>query len=271
VRALLERIPTPQQYYRLTGASFRALCPEKSGHMNMGLWPAATLRAGQEGLIGLAFRSACELLDRQGIARPRGVLDLGCGWGGTGRLWSEAFPLVPYFGVNASAEQVAAARAHTRQSARSEQIRYLLARAEDDDLPWAEVDLAISIEAMFHFADKARIIQAMTPHVKGAVLLEICVENRRVIDNPLLTPSLHSAWTTAQYAQAFAGNGWSRVRIDDIGTNVFDGFLEYVRAIDEAAYDGRRAILRQLVEASQALAEAHARGDLRYVSVVADK
>jgi hypothetical protein len=86
-----------------------------------------------------------------------------------------------------------------------------------------------------------------------------------------LTPSLHAAWTTKEYAQAFALNGWSRVRIEDIGTRVFAGFLEYVRAIDEASFDGRRAILRQLVEASEALAEAHARGDLRYVSIVADK
>src|SRR6478609_2235782 len=147
VRALLERIPTPQQYYRLTGASFRALCPEKSGHMNMGLWPASTLRGAQEDLIGVAFRAGCEILDRHGVARPRGVLDLGCGWGGTGKLWAETFPLVPYFGINASGEQVIAARDLARQGARAEQVRYLLAHAEDGDLPWAKVDLAISIEA----------------------------------------------------------------------------------------------------------------------------
>jgi hypothetical protein len=268
VRALLERIPTAQQYYRLTGSSFRALCPEKSGHMNMGLWPAPTLRAAQEDLIALAFGAAAKLYDRQAIACPRGVIDLGCGWGGTGRLWAEAFPFVPYLGVNASSEQVATARSCARPT---DQVRYLVARAEEDRVPWKSADLAISIEAMFHFVDKARIIEAMTPHVKGAVLLEICVENRQVIDNPLLTPSLHSAWTTTRYEQAFAQNGWSAVRFEDIGSRVFDGFLDYARSIDEAFYDGRRAILRQLIEASQALAEAHARGDLRYVTIVADR
>jgi hypothetical protein len=175
---------------------------------------------------------------------------------------------VPYVGVNASVEQVAAARASAHVG--SEQVRYLLGRAEDETLPWASVDLAMSIEAMFHFADKSRILRAMTPHVKGAVFLDICVENPRVIDDPLLTPSLHSAWTTRQYATAFAENGWSSVRFEDVGSQVFNGFFDRVQSIDEASYDGRRTILRQLVGAAASLVRAYARGDLRYVVVVAN-
>lgn len=273
MRELLERIPNPQQYYRLTGSSFRALCPERSGHMNMGLWPAPSLRVAQEQLIFVALGAARDLFHRWELA-PRGVMDLGSGWGGTAPLWSAAFPGIPYVGINASAEQVKVARAAAASrsgQAGPEHVRYISARAEDGDLPWQTVDLVLSIEAMFHFVDKSRIIQAMTRSVRGAVLLEICVEDPRVLDDPLLLPSLHAAWSTARYERAFADHRWSRVHFEDVGARVFEGFSACLRTIDESSFEGRRAILRQLIRATEALARAHERGGLRYVLVVADR
>lgn len=258
-----ERVPDAARYYRVTEDSFRALCPEASGHMNMGLWPARGLCDAQVALVRLALREAAARCGETAIT-PRGVLDLGSGWGASRAVFDEVFPRTPYVGVNLSREQVAAARLAT---AHVPQTEYVVGRVEDaGTLPWDRVDLLFSIEAAFHFEGKASLLfEAAARGIRLVTLLEICVEDPAVALDPLLAPSLRNAWSLDRYERAFAGAGFAKVSAVDIGDRVFPGFLAYLEALDERAYRGRRAVLDQLRRATRRIATAAARGEIRYL------
>jgi hypothetical protein len=260
---LHERIPDAARYYRVTEDSFRALCPDASGHMNMGLWPARGLCDAQQALVRLALEEAAARC-RETAITPRGVLDLGSGWGASRALFDEVFPRTPYVGVNLSREQVAAAR---RATAHVPETEYVVGRVEDRDaIPWYRVDLLFSIEAAFHFADKASLLAgAAARGIRLVTLLEICVEEPAVAQDPLLAPSLKNAWSLDRYERAFDVAGFGRVSAKDLGPRVFPGFLGYLDALDERTYRGRRAVLDQLRRATRRIATAAARGEIRYL------
>jgi len=263
-----EHLATSEQYYRVTGASFRALCPESSGHMNMGLWPAPTLRAAQEGLVALALAHATSIFGERHDT-PRAILDLGCGWGAARAVFQSSFPGVPYTGVSSAEEQIDAARELNALIPRTE---YVCARVEEvGRLPWAQADLVTSIEAAFHFANKRELLGAAARHgARALVLAELCVEDPSVARDPLLVPSLRHAWSCAEYDRACVDAGFGRPRVDDIAPQVLPGFLAHLASIDEATYLGRRAILKQLRRATAALVEAAERGAVRYVVIRAE-
>jgi hypothetical protein len=144
------------------------------------------------------------------------------------------------------------------------------ARCFRSALPWDRIDLVFSIEAAFHFEDKAAILEeAGRRRVRLVTMLEICVEDSAVVDDPLLTPSLHNAWSSRQYENALATAGFGRVEIEDIGDRVFAGFLDYLESLDAGAYGGRRAILEQLRRATRSLVLAAAGERVRYVLLTA--
>jgi hypothetical protein len=265
-----ERIANASQYYRVTERSFRALCPEASGHMNMGLWPAPSLRLAQEQLVCHALDAAQRVLASQAAPARKGLLDLGCGWGGSRRLFERFFPGRPYFGVNSSATQLEVAREANQDIP---DTHYLLANIDDAPaLPWERVSAVVSIEAAFHFADKQALVQAAAKHDVGCLsFLDICLEDPRVASDPLLRPSLKHAWSTASYTSALASTNWSRVQIEDLNGRVFPAFSEYLETLDERSYSGRRPLLEQLRRATAALVRASALGDVRYVLIVAER
>ena len=265
MRTRRERVPTAAQYYRVTGDSFRALCPAASGHMNMGVWPAPSLLAAQESLVRLALDRAQARLRTPGDPEPpRGILDLGSGWGASRPLFDEAFPRTPYFGVNISREQIDVARVATAHVPRT---TYVVGRVEDREaLPWSEIDLLFSIEAAFHFEDKRALLrEAAARGIRLLNWMEICVEDRRLAKDPLLAPALRNAWSVKEYQQALGAARLERITVEDVGDRVFPGFLAYLDALDDRAYRGRRAVLDQLRRATRAIAAAALRGDIRYV------
>lgn len=265
-----ERIATSQQYYRVTERSFRALCPEASGHMNMGLWPAASLRSAQERLVCHALEAAREVLARRTDRQRHGLLDLGCGWGGSRRLFDRVFPGAPYFGVNSSYPQLETAREANRGIL---DTHYICANLDDAPaLPWREVAAVFSIEAAFHFTSKQALLEAAAEHdLRCLAFLDVCIENPRVASDPLLRPSLKNAWSTARYEAALAATQWARVEIEDLSARVFPGFSQHLEMLDERRYTGRRSLLDQLRRATTALARASALGDVRYVLIVAER
>src|SRR5689334_13740315 len=149
---------TAQRYYDGTEGPYRALCPERSGHMNMGYWPAGSLREAQARLVqetALHCRERCPGL--------QSMVDAGSGWGGSARIFAGAFANLAYTGVNLSATQIEAARTANRDL---EGVRYV----QQDITAFAEtmapVDAFVSIEAAFHFERKERLLEALRPKVR---------------------------------------------------------------------------------------------------------
>ena len=245
-------------YYAGTERAYLALCPQRSGHMNMGYWPASSLQEAQERLITDALAHC-----RQRTPGLRSVIDAGSGWGGTARLLRSQLPDVRYTGVNVSAAQVQAA---TARHAASAQVAYVCSDIRAHVAQMAPADALLSVEAAFHFEDKAAWIHALRGKVRSVTLLEICIEQPRLIERaPLLRSSLGAGWSLQRYLETFRDAGFRAPEVEDVSAKTFGGFAEYLRGWDCAGYDASRAVLRQFRRAFQQVAELARGGALRYM------
>ncbi len=251
-------------YYEGTEHSYRTLCPSLSGHMNMGLWPSQTLRSAQETLV------------LNGLNRVRAsnhtiqvVVDAGSGWGGSRQLVAEVFPNAHYTGVNVSQKQIDAARALNQGVGNTEyQYGSVEEHAKED---W-KADLFMSVEAAFHFENKRNLYRNVAKRAKSMLLLEICVTNEdNVRNNPLLRPALGHAWSLDTYNSELTTCGYKNVEIQDLSSQVFDGFSDYLRTISLPSYEGNAAVLRQFRLAFGRMAKLAKQGELQYVQIWADK
>lgn len=249
------------RYYALTGRSYRALCPERSGHMNMGYWPAPSLRAAQESLVRA---TAAHCLQR--MPTLRSVLDAGSGWGGSARLFCEMISGVRYLGVNVTAEQVEYAREANADLA---DVRYAHGAIEEFARDMEPVDCCVSIEAAFHFEAKELLLARLRDKVKLLTFMDICVEDPAPIrDNPLLS-ALCNAWSSARYREALGDAGYRALEMEDVSDRTFASFSSHLSAQRPAGYDESAAILRQFRAAFRELSVLQRGRALRYVRLSA--
>lgn len=253
---------TSLRYYQQTGASYRALCPERSGHMNMGYWPADSLRSAQEALVR-------DVISECARRTPglRTVLDAGSGWGGSGRMFAERLAGVEYVGVNLSAEQISAAEQSTRDLPN---VRYVQGEIGAYTRAMNPVDAVVSIEAAFHFENKTELLRTLRPKTRSLTMLEICVENAAVVErNMLLRAALGHAWSLDRYLTTLHEEGYRDIEVHDVSAQTFAGFARYLRTWDQIGYDGSVAIARQFRSAFSQLEKLAEAGLMRYVRLSA--
>ena len=251
-------------YYEGTEHSYRTLCPKLSGHMNMGIWPADTLCSAQEALIqkGLsrAFASGVSI---------NSIVDAGSGWGGTRRLVNSIFPFASYTGVNVSQIQIEAARSHNALIKRTD---YKHAAVEEFVRSEWQSGLFMSVEAAFHFENKASLFCDVSERTQSMLLFDICVaDDDKVKQSSLLKPAIGQAWSVEDYRNELPRCGFKNVEIEDLSPLVFDGFRDYLRTVPLASYQGSAAVLRQFRLAFGRMAKLAEHGKLQYVQVWAER
>lgn len=250
------------KYYEIMERPFQALCPERSGYMNIGLWPAPTVAAAQGALVDAVLATLATH-----APAPRGLVEGGSGWGASRKHVGVRFPEASYVGINLSAEQVAAARA---ANARWPRTTYLHAPIEAlDSLDLHDADAFFAVEAAIHFKGKDRLLKVLAERgVKAVALGEIVVRDMpAVLANPYLAPALHQCWSLEAYQAALTDAGFTRQTCDDVTAAVFRGMVGYAAAIDVETYPENPEILRQLQCAFGELAALAERGALAYVVI----
>lgn len=253
-------------YYAMMAKSFRALCPDDSCHMNVGLWPASSLRCAQESMIERTLSLGAEL-----VGGPiRSVADAGGGWGGTRAIVERLFPGAAYRGVNLASEQVDHA---ARINESLPNTRFVVGRVEDPEIAaqWLFGDLLVSVEAAFHFEDKAALLgRARERGVRAVSFAEILVEDLApIVSHRLLASSLRHAWSRAQYQKTLAALDADVSIVRAPGRPLAD-FAAHVTALDADAFvqrGGRRGLLEQLRRAFSELARLEWAGLVEYAFV----
>lgn len=247
-------------YYQLTEESYFALCPELSGHMNMGLWPSQTLRQAQEKLVRevLSFHRSHSV-----DFISKGIVDAGCGWGGSRALFYELLPDVPYFGFNTSERQLSHSRERNK---RIPNTNYYLKDIHEID-SFCPADSLISIEAAFHFQRKRDLIGKLKRlAIQHVTLADIVVDKFEAIEKlDLLQPALSFAWSSEQYRKAFEQNGFRAAEIQDVSSRVFEGWSKYLHSIDSQTYRGRKRLLQQFQIGFHQMQELSVDKDIRYL------
>jgi hypothetical protein len=253
---------TSTRYYVATEQPFRALCPERSGHMNMGYWPASSLKDAQRALVADAVMTC-----RKHTSGAFQVVDAGSGWGGSARVFKELIPGVRYTGVNSSLAQVQAARSASEDLV---DVHYVHADICSYVHEMPAADCLVSIEAAFHFEDKAQLLESLRHKVEQINMLEICVEDPPAVrSRRLLKAALGDAWSVNQYVAHLHEAGFSGVEVHDVSGCTFEGFASYLAGLEPEHYLERAAMLRQFQAAFETLAHLAGSGAVRYVRLAA--
>lgn len=230
-----------EKYYRLTEDDYLALCPDKSSHMNMGLWPASSLKDAQQGLVFsfIKFIKENSKLDFENI------IDAGSGWGGTRKYYAEFFPEVGYLGINTSQRQIIHSRKINKSFSNTDYIKSDIERVEELNLP--SKSIFISLEAAFHFGEKAHIIDSLNRYhdIDEIFIGDLLVEDEVVKNDSYLRSALHNAFSFDQYEKAFKEAGFTISRRKNIGEHVFKGWSEYLNSVDVGSFKGQKKILKQ--------------------------
>ena len=247
-----------RQYYQKTETAFRDLCPEQSGHMNFGMWPAPSLRTAQENLIRAVI--ALYPTDRP---PPRKIVEAGSGWGGARALFHAAFPDAEYIGINMSARQVEWAR---ELNHRIPNTSYHIGAIED--LPaavLADADAFFAIEAAFHFKEKATLLHNLRRANIGVVAIaDFVVSDRAAIaQNVILRRTMPHVWSAEQYGIGLKQAGYSEIHCHDVSQDVFAGLANFLAARKERG-EMNGMIERQLTAAAHDMACLSADGALSY-------
>jgi|SRR5579872_3193506 len=255
------------KYYALTEGPYLQLCPDRSGYMNMGSWPALSLEDAQKKLIR-------ELVSFRGSRNPKSpslIVDAGSGWGAARKMFFELFPECKYIGINNSARQIA----HARRV--NSEIPFTEYKCMDIEEFCPEIfdggSVLVAVEAAFHFECKEGVIAKMShAGIEEVMLAEIC--SSRSLDvsaDPLLKAPLRHCWTVDKYEEELRRNGYSEFSLVDVSNRTFEGFLNYLMTLDPQSMGSSRRLVRQFQKAFARMMELAVAGQLRYVFIVAAK
>lgn len=248
------------KYYELTEDSYLFLCPQKSGHMNMGFWPATSLRDAQEQLVSRVLDFHTKNMDQM----PKAIVDAGSGWGGSRKIFDSKFTGTPYIGVNSSPKQLSHAIALNKGISNT---LYRFANIHDvASIDICNADTLISIEAAFHFPKKEELFPKIAAAgIRHLTIADICVEDKEVVTKfPLLAPALENAWSSHEYEKAFVSAGFAKPIEFDASRFIFEGWAKFLEGIDVNAFQGRRRLLRQFQEGFFQMYELSQKGLLTY-------
>lgn len=124
----------------------------------------ATLRhlvGGYKNFIDAKLDFSKEMLAWSGATKPKRILDVGCGIGGTSRFLARAFPEAEILGITLSPEQVARATALAREAGLTN-VRFEVANALDMPFEDGTFDLVWGCESGEHMPDKRKYVEEMS-------------------------------------------------------------------------------------------------------------
>ena len=127
-------------------------------HMHLGSWdateaPDLSMAGYERALDNLARRH----WPKAGIAPGQRIADIGCGTGGGVSLLNESFEGLHLLGVNIDNRQIDRARAQVKARPGSgNEIDFVLADACELPFEDRSIDVAFSVECIFHFSSRQR-------------------------------------------------------------------------------------------------------------------
>lgn len=190
-------------------------------HVHHGLW-----RTGRES-SEVAVRQLVEhLANRVGLRPGDSVVDVGCGYGATARLFAREYGAV-VTGLTVSAAQHAHASAVDPGATNP---TYLLCDWLENDLPAATFDRAIAIESTEHMGDKARAFAEMFRILRPGGTVGICAwiareraarwEVRHLLEPICREGRLAGMGTESDYRDLLTAAGFADVRAEDLTRSV---------------------------------------------------
>lgn len=254
-----------ERHYDSLALLYRAFWGE---HIHHGYWsrPDLASRAAQEQLVA-------HLAARAGIREGERVLDVGCGYGASGR-WLASSLGCHVTGVTVSAKQARLARRYDEQRglvARTATLRADAARLPVTD---AAFDVVWSIECLEHLPDKPTFVHHAAVLLRPGGRLAVCswlrgdsisADNLLIRDvcEAFLCPSLA---TEGDYRSWFAGAGLEQRTVEDLTAyvrptwKVLAGRLRKVAAFRPLVGRG----VRRFVDGFPKIDEAFGTGVMKY-------
>jgi tocopherol O-methyltransferase len=244
-------------------------------HIHHGLWPAdgGTPRTAQEQLVS-------HLASRAQVARGSRVLDVGCGYGASGR-WLAAWLDCQVTGITISTRQARYARRLNRSRGLSERSAVL--RGDAAALPFRSgaFDVVWVIECLEHLADKAGFVADVARLLRPGGRFALCSWQRGDADGErllnevceaFLCPSLASQ---EQYRDWCGAAGLEVVHAEDLTPRVSPTWDILMRRTGRPWLAPLRLVLdgdaRRFLDGFPAIAEAYRTRAMSYGLLIAER
>jgi tocopherol O-methyltransferase len=247
-------------------------------HIHHGYWE------GDESPAAAQDRLTARLAERAGVPRGAGVLDVGCGLGGSA-LWLARRLGCSVTGITISPVQAGRATERARAEGLQDRTTFRVLDANRLDLPAASFDVVWVIECSEHLADKARFIESCARVLRPGGRLALCAwlaaapdgrpgeaELVEEVCRGMLCPSLARL---EDYAGWMRASGLEVTAADDITHRVartwdYCGALTGRPEIQALLLVADRRT-REFVKAFGAIRRAYAEGAMRYGMFTARK
>lgn len=247
-------------------------------HIHHGLWQAERLRPNVAQVQLISY-----LAQKAGVLPGEHVLDVGCGFGGSGR-WLIDHCGCRVTGLTVSGKQ---ARFAHRASERREAERGMgIVRGDAADLPFggASFDVVWAIESLEHLVDKRRFVRDAARLLRPGGRFALCSWLRgdgadregerllREVCEAFLCPSL----ATAGEYRRWCDEAGLTVRLgEDLTANVRATWDTLIRRVGRPWLVPLRAVMgsevRRFVKGFASIAKAYDTGVMRYGAMVAAK
>jgi hypothetical protein len=232
--------------------------------MNLGLWPANNILEAQTNLTKKILQKLNEIK-----SNPRGILELGSGWGGSRSLIHDIFGKNEYFGLNCSEDQMAYAKMINAHIPNTKYINGYIENLCDLNITGCEA--LVAIESLLHVKDKERVLLNCRPiGIRYIAIADICIEDASLISAyPLFNPSLNYAWSSEKYLNHFKFSGYEDFEIVDITTQVFSGWSNALEKIEIQSFTGNRKVLKQFQKSYFYLYKLSEKKLVKYIIIIA--
>jgi tocopherol O-methyltransferase len=255
-----------EHYDRLSGY-YHALWGE---HLHHGYWDGAATAA--EAQVRLIER----LAERARIRQGSGVLDVGCGLGGSAR-WLARRLGCSVLGITLSSVQARMAAQLTQKQRLADRVRFEVMDARELELPGKTFDVVWVVECSEHLPDKARFLCDCFRLLKPGGCLALCAWLAAEDPSPsqaalvericrgMLCPSLARL---REYVGWMREAGFEQIEVEEIGERVRETWDRCAELVERPWVQALLAVTdsatREFVATFPLMREAYAEGAMGY-------
>lgn len=257
------------QYYRLTEQTYKLLDRDGTDFMNLGLWPAESIREAQGKIYSKIFSLIASQMQSSNPF-PYHFVELGCGFGGGVEIFKNFFPQSSYEGINSSANQIAFCQT---KYAGQQQIQFMNGFYESYIHSNSQKPTCVfGVESLLHCENRELVFEMIQKSgFKYIALADILLKDQESKACPLFHPALSFAADFNEYQNLFEKFGYELLIDLDATEDVFPPWAHALTHLTPPLSGVHKRVKQQFIDSYTTLANLGRNGKAKYVFLIAKR